>query len=81
MAKAKVAATLDTTLLNRLNALVKEGRFSNRSAAIETALEEKLDRLTYARLAHECAKLDPSEECALAEEGFNHTGIETWPKY
>jgi len=79
MAKTKVAVTLDTKLLNRLNTLVGEGRFPNRSSAIEVAIEEKLDRLNRVRLAHECAKLDPHEERALAEEGLN-AELATWPK-
>ncbi|MBI2571737.1 MAG: ribbon-helix-helix protein, CopG family [Candidatus Schekmanbacteria bacterium] len=80
MAKTKVAVTLDSKLIIRLNTLIAEGHFPNRSSAIEVALEEKLECLSRARLARECAKLDPSEERALAEEGLN-AELAAWPEY
>lgn len=80
MAKTKVALTLDTALLERVDYLVAHQRFRNRSQAIETALAEKLARLARTRLAEECAKLDPVEEQQLAEEGFAATS-ESWPEY
>jgi hypothetical protein len=42
--------------------------FSNRSQAIQVAVEEKMARLEQNRLARECAKLDPAFEKALARE-------------
>ncbi|NQW04957.1 MAG: ribbon-helix-helix protein, CopG family [Acidobacteria bacterium] len=79
MPKTKVALTLDSTLLDRVDDLVARARFRNRSQAIETALAEKLARLARTRLAEECAKLDPAEERQLADEPF---GSETaWPEY
>lgn len=52
----------------------------NRSQDIEAALAEKLHQLARTRLAEECAKLDPKEEKALAEEGV--VGVrETRPEY
>jgi Arc/MetJ-type ribon-helix-helix transcriptional regulator len=80
MAKAKVAVTLDSRLLERVDRLVKAERFPNRSQAIESALAEKLERLERGRLARECAKLDPNEERALADEGLavDHGA---WPEY
>ncbi len=80
MAKTKVAVSLDAKLVSRLNTLVRQARFPNRSHAIEVALEEKLDRLSRVRLARECAKLDPKEERALAEEGLAGSR-DTWPEY
>jgi len=80
MPKTKVALTLDTALLDRLDYLVARRRFRNRSQAIETALAEKLARLARTRLAEECAKLDPTEEQQLADEGLAATG-ESWPEY
>jgi Arc/MetJ-type ribon-helix-helix transcriptional regulator len=59
---------------------VAQRRFANRSQAIEAALAEKLARLAKTRLAQECAKLDPAEEKALAEEGLAGSA-ETWPEY
>ncbi len=79
MPKTKVALTLDSTLLERVDDLVARARFRNRSQAIETALAEKLARLARTRLAQECAKLDPAEERRLAEEAL---GVDSaWPEY
>lgn len=80
MAKTKVAITMDTTLLTALDALVDQSVFPNRSQAIQEAVEEKLRRLERTRLARECAKLDPAEEQALAEEGLG-ADLESWPDY
>ncbi len=37
-------------------------------------------RISKARLARECAKLDPKEERGLAEEGLAGSR-DTWPEY
>ena len=80
MPKTKIAVSLDAKLVDRLNTLVSQARFPNRSQAIEVALEEKLDRLSRVRLARECAKLDPREERGLAEEGMREE-LASWPEY
>jgi Arc/MetJ-type ribon-helix-helix transcriptional regulator len=80
VAKAKVAVTLDSELIERVDRLVKADRFPNRSQAIEIALAEKLDRLERGRLARECAKLNPKEERALADEGLS-VDQQSWPEY
>ena len=80
MAKAKVAVTLDSSVLERLDLLVENAHFANRSQAIEIAVEEKLARLERSRLAEECAKLDPDEEKALADIGLD-ADVKAWPEY
>ena len=80
MPKTKVALTLDAELVERVDELVSRRRFRNRSQAIETAVAEKLERLAQTRLARECARLDSSEERALAEEGLAGSK-DTWPEY
>jgi Arc/MetJ-type ribon-helix-helix transcriptional regulator len=80
MRAAKIAITLDEILVQRLDRLVGEGRFANRSRIVQEAVREKLDRLDRSRLARECAKLDPSEEKQLAEEGLTED-LKTWPEY
>ena len=80
MPKTKVAVTIDTELLRELDELIARSRFPNRSQAIEAAVAEKLDRLRTGRLARECAKLDPQEEKALAEEGLG-AELDAWPEY
>lgn len=80
MGCAKVAITMEEDLLTQVDRWVKEGRFPNRSQAIQAAVREKLDRSRSRRLAEEAAKLNPKEERALAEEGFIAES-ETWPAY
>ena len=54
--------------------------FPNRSRAVEVAVADNLARLERTRLARECAKLDPSYERSLAEEGLSADLLE-WPEY
>lgn len=80
MPKTKVVLTLDERVLARLDRLVQDGAFANRSAAVETAVREKLERLDRVRLARECGKLDAHLDRALAEEGLAGDLVE-WPGY
>jgi Arc/MetJ-type ribon-helix-helix transcriptional regulator len=78
--KAKVAVTLDTRTLRRVDRLVRDARYPNRSRAIEAAVAEQLDRLDRRLLAEECAKLDPAAERSIAEEGLGSDAA-TWLEY
>lgn len=80
MGAAKIAISLDEGLLARLDRLVRNKVFPNRSRAIQDAVHDKLERLERSRLAQECAKLDPEYEKALAEEGMSEDLAE-WPEY
>ena len=80
MTKLKVAVTLDAGLLDQVDTLVRERQFPSRSQAIESALAEKLERLSRRRLARECAKLDPTEERRLADHGLAED-VKSWPAY
>lgn len=80
MSKTKVAITINSPILERVDRLVNQHVFANRSQAIEQAVEEKLERLEGSRLARECAKLDPGFEQGLAEEGLAE-GLSEWPEY
>jgi Arc/MetJ-type ribon-helix-helix transcriptional regulator len=80
MSKSKIAVSIETSLVARIDQLVGSGRFTNRSQAVQVAIEEKLARLDHARLACECAKLDRAFEGAMAEESA--TGdLAEWPAY
>ncbi len=79
MGTAKVAITLERDTLREVDRWVKEGRFRNRSRAIQTALAEMLNRRKRRRLIEELAKLNPQRERALAEEFFS--GEVPWPEY
>lgn len=80
MSKSKVAISLSTRILEKLDRLVRTKLFASRSQAIEEAVEEKLERIERSRLARECAKLDPEFEKAMAEEGLSED-LSAWPKY
>lgn len=80
MPKAKIAISIDEKALERIDRLVRSGAYDNRSQAIEDAVVDKLDRIGRTRLAMECAKLEPAEEKALAEEALSEE-ISGWPEY
>ncbi len=80
MAKIKIAIAVRPGLLARLDEIVARGTFPSRSQAIEDAINEKLERMDRSRLARECAKLDPDDEKAFAEEGMQGES-EEWPEY
>lgn len=80
MGQTKVAITIEAGVLARVDALVKKKVFSNRSRAIQEAVQEKLERVERGRLAEECAKLDPAIERAMADEGLSEV-LAAWPKY
>ncbi len=75
-----MAITIDEALLRRLDQLVKQAVFRNRSQAIQVAVQEKLERVDQNRLARECGKLDPGFEKTLAEEGLSEE-LRRWPEY
>ncbi|MGB5620473.1 MAG: ribbon-helix-helix domain-containing protein [Desulfobacterales bacterium] len=80
MAASKIAITIDDNLLKQLDLMVMNKVYPNRSKAIQEAVADKLKRLERARLAQECAKLDPKYEQNIAEEGFS-LEIDEWPEY
>lgn len=80
MSSIKIAITLDSGTLERVDGLVARKVYPNRSRAIQSAVAEKLARMERSRLAAECAKLDPKFEKALAEEGLGQD-LESWPAY
>jgi metal-responsive CopG/Arc/MetJ family transcriptional regulator len=80
MATTKVAVTIDSDLLAKVDQLVAQRVFPNRSKAIQAALQDKLTRMRRTRLARESAKLDPRSEQALAEEGMDQE-LAAWPEY
>ncbi len=79
MTHAKVAISIDRKTLNKLDILVEQKVFQNRSKAIQSAVAEKLKRIEKSRLARECAKLIPDEEKSIAEEGLSED-FTRWPE-
>ena len=80
MPKTKVTLTLDAELLERLDELVAQQHFRNRSQAIESALADKLQRIARTRLARESAKLNPKHEERLADEALVDA-LDSWREY
>lgn len=80
MSTAKIAISISEEMLRQLDDLVSKAAFPSRSGAIQKAVHDLLDRQYGNRLARECAKLDPEEEMAIAEEGMN-SELGSWPEY
>lgn len=80
MSAAKVAITIDRDLLARIDRLVSEKRYPNRSRAIQEAVRDTLERLDRGRLARECAKLSKHSEQRMADEGLD-LDLEEWPEF
>ncbi|TFH34546.1 MAG: CopG family transcriptional regulator [Anaerolineales bacterium] len=80
MPKQKVAVTIEKDLIIRLDRIVSEGKYASRSSAVEDAVIERLTKLERSRLAEESAKLDPSFEQTLADEGLAGD-LSEWPEY
>ncbi|MEW5843740.1 MAG: ribbon-helix-helix domain-containing protein [Bacteroidota bacterium] len=76
----KIAISIDKRVLNRIDRLVENRTFTNRSRAIQTAIEEKISRLDKSRLAIESAKLNKTQEQQLSEES-SRTDLIEWPEY
>lgn len=80
MSVAKITISIDEHLLSRLDLMVRSRVFASRSQAVQAAVQEKVARVGKTRLAEECAKLDPAEEQAMAEEWFVGEA-DLWPPY
>ena len=80
MSVAKVTVSIEQSLLNRVDRLVKSRVFPNRSQVVQEAVKEKIARIDRTRLARECAKLEPAEEQSLADEGLAGEAAQ-WAEY
>jgi metal-responsive CopG/Arc/MetJ family transcriptional regulator len=80
MAVTKIAISMDSKLLDKVDRLVQKRIFPNRSKAIQSAVEEKIIKMDKSRLSRESAKLRKSEEQSMSEEGLPGDFSE-WPEY
>jgi metal-responsive CopG/Arc/MetJ family transcriptional regulator len=80
MGTTKIAISIDKKLVRKLDRMVDNRIFANRSRAIQQAVEEKIIRMEKSRLARECAKLNPDFERMLADEGLLEDQKD-WPEY
>ena len=74
----KIAITLEQTSLKDLDRWVRDGRFPNRSRAVQSAVTLLAERERRNRLARELAKLDTVAEQRMADESL---GDVSWPQY
>lgn len=74
-----MAVTLEEDSVKEIDRWVREGRFPNRSRAVQTALAEMRARHKRRRLIDALAKIDRKQERSLAEEVFS--GEPPWPEY
>jgi len=72
----KIAVTLEKQTVAELDRWVREGKYSNRSRALQSAVNLLAERKTHRRLTRELAKLDRREKQRMADEGF---GACFWP--
>ena len=79
MATAKVAISLDQSVLKKLDSLVKQGVFENRSSAIQEALSDRLKLVTRQQFEQECQKLSQDDEKGFANETLS--AETSWPEY
>ena len=66
----KIAVSLDPKTVADLDRLVKEGKYANRSRAVQSAVNLLSEREKRTRLARELSKIDPQAEKQMAEEGM-----------
>lgn len=69
--------TLDKRTVDDLDRWVSEGKYPNRSRALQAAADILCEREKRSRLARELTKLDPREEQRIAEEGLD----DSWPAF
>jgi Arc/MetJ-type ribon-helix-helix transcriptional regulator len=74
----KIAVTLYQRTVADLYRWVKEGKYPNRSRALQSAVNILTEREKRTRLVRELAKIDPQEEKQLAEQGL---GDRAWSEY
>ena len=79
MKYSKIAVSIPTAFLVKLDRLVKEDRFPSRSFAIQKAIEDELKHIERTSLSYACNLLDPKEEKTLAEEGMQED-MKVWLK-
>jgi Arc/MetJ-type ribon-helix-helix transcriptional regulator len=74
----KIAVTLDKGTVAELDRWVREGKYPNRSRALQSAVDLLAEREKRQRLTRELGKLNRREEQRMAEEVL---GASSWPPY
>ena len=74
----KLAVSLDKRTVGDLDRWVREGRYPNRSRAVQAAVDLLTEREKRSRLARELSKLNRRDEQQMADEGL---GDSSWPAF
>jgi Arc/MetJ-type ribon-helix-helix transcriptional regulator len=74
----KIAVTLDRKTISALDRWVREGRYPNRSRALQSAVNLLTQREKRTLLPRELSKVDSQEERQFSEQGL---GDRAWPEY
>ncbi len=77
---AKIAISIEPSLLKKIDSLVSRKLFRSRSEIFQIAVSEQIERLDEDAFHRECAKLDPAEEQVFADLGIT-TDFTEWPAY
>ncbi len=80
MKYAKVAISIEASVLKKIDRMVKAKTFESRSHAFQKAAELTLAKVERSQLAKECAKLEKRTERKLADEGLSRD-LKEWPDY
>ena len=80
MGTAKVAISIDSATLKKLDHYVKKNVFKSRSHAFQESVNKTLETLEHQRLKEECKKLNQAFEQKMAEDGLEED-MKAWPKY
>lgn len=74
----KIAISLEEKTVAELDRWIREGKYPNRSRALQKAVNLLQERDRRQRLARELSRLNRKQEQKLAEEGL---GDPSWPPY
>ena len=80
MTRAKIAITIEQGTLSKIDQLIANSVYKNRSQLIQESVNSILMKIEKTRLAQELSKISIEEEQALAEEGIEGDFSE-WPEY
>ena len=75
-----VTLTLDDSILESIDRLVKDSVYPDRSLAIQKAVESRLRIMDKSALDRELEKMDPAFEQRMADE-FLPEDLSEWPEY
>jgi Arc/MetJ-type ribon-helix-helix transcriptional regulator len=71
----KIVVTLDKRTVADLDRWVSEGKYPNRSRALQSAANLLSEREKRTRLVRELARIDPQEEKQMAEQGLGDRAL------